>query len=218
MSSSCTLVFRHSALQNSADYGGAIYNEMSDLMIMNAICSKNSAQIGGGMYNLVGYPTIINATFAGNSADLCGALYNGAGATLINIIASGDTASSLRNEIMSHDSTVVSYSLIEGCGGSGVGWDSLMGTDGGNNIDADPMFVDLEAGDLHIWSSSPAIDAGNSTVIPLNVFTDLDGNSRMYGGDIDLGAYEYQGVPTGLSNESHIVVNVPILVSKRISS
>ncbi|MCI0652637.1 MAG: hypothetical protein L0Z55_12230 [Planctomycetes bacterium] len=62
----------------------------------------------------------------------------------------------------------VEYSDVEG---------SYAGT---GNIDLDPLFVDLEQGDLHLTAESPCIDAGDPEDPP-----DLDGTVA------DMGAYFY---------------------------
>src|SRR5262249_53862468 len=54
----------------------------------------------------------------------------------------------------------------------------------------DPQFVNLAAGDLHLQSSSPCVNMGNNSYAP--GATDLEGNPRIVGANIDLGAYEYQ--------------------------
>jgi hypothetical protein len=97
------------------------------------------------------------------------------------------------SSILNNGSTPsIEYSLIENSGGSGGGWDGGVGTDGGNNLDADPLFVNLVGGDLHLSPGSPAIDAGHPAIlVPL---TDLDGNPRVSGLAVDMGAYEYTNV------------------------
>jgi hypothetical protein len=55
------------------------------------------------------------------------------------------------------------------------------------NLDADPGFVDLAAGDLHLAAGSPAIDAGVAE--PLLGLLDIDGDRRAKGAP-DLGADE----------------------------
>lgn len=61
---------------------------------------------------------------------------------------------------------------------------------GSSNLIASPAFVNVDAGDVHLATWSPCVDAGNSnaTYEP----TDLDGNPRILGKSVDMGAYEYQ--------------------------
>jgi len=68
----------------------------------------------------------------------------------------------------------VTYSNIEG------------GFPGEGNIDADPLFVDIENGDYHLQRGSPCIDSGTNT----GLTEDFDGNDRPVG-DYDMGAFEF---------------------------
>jgi hypothetical protein len=81
---------------------------------------------------------------------------------------------------------------VQGCGASGSGWNSACGTDNGHNLDADPLFVDADNGNLRLQVTSPAIDAGDSDAVPVGITTDLDGNPRFSGATVDMGAYETQ--------------------------
>src|SRR5690606_18471097 len=69
----------------------------------------------------------------------------------------------------------------------------------GGNIDADPLFVNpvdpasapTTTGDLRLRPSSPAVDAGDNDALLPGLTTDLDGNPRIQGSAVDMGAYEY---------------------------
>ncbi len=49
--------------------------------------------------------------------------------------------------------------------------------------------------DYHLWPDSPCIDAGDPNYVAGPNETDLDGNPRVIGGRIDMGAYEFQNTP-----------------------
>lgn len=68
-------------------------------------------------------------------------------------------------------------------------------TRGTGNITNAPLFVNLTGGDLHLLSNSPCINAGNNSYVSST--NDLDGNPRIKGGTVDVGAYEYQ-TPTSV--------------------
>lgn len=53
----------------------------------------------------------------------------------------------------------------------------------------DPLFVDESNGDHHLQPASPGIDAGITEGLSLPD-VDLDGNPRIVGEKIDIGAYE----------------------------
>ncbi len=69
-----------------------------------------------------------------------------------------------------------------------------MPTDGVGNITNAPLFVDVTNGNFHLQAGSPCINAGNNANAPRP--TDLEGNMRIAGVRVDIGAYEFQG--TGL--------------------
>ena len=177
---------------NSAAGGGGMSNNNATPTLVNVTFSGNSASYGGGMYNYLSSPTLVNVTFSGNSASYGGGMYNVLfiSPALTNCILWGNTAPNgpqIYNA--GTGSTTVTYSDIQG-GYSGTG-----------NINADPEFVDPDGADdivgtldddLRLQLTSPAIDVGDNTAVPVGITTDLDGNPRIVNGVVDMGAYEAQ--------------------------
>jgi PKD repeat protein len=61
---------------------------------------------------------------------------------------------------------------------------------GAGNITNAPLFVNLAGDDFHLQTNSPCINTGDNDGVTDAV--DLDGNPRIYGGVVDMGAYEFQ--------------------------
>jgi hypothetical protein len=206
---------------NRADhFGGGMTNyDQSHPTLTNVTFSDNSAvDYGGGMENYDSSPTLTNVTFNGNRADKYGGGMHNSGNSspvLRNVILWGNSAPS-GPEIYNNASTAaISYSDVQGCGGSGAGWQSARGTDGGGNIDVDPLFVNAAGGDLRLLLTSPVIDAGNNAAVPAGVAVDLDGKSRFV--DIPTVPDTGSGAPPIVdmgAYEAHSIfrINLPLVV------
>lgn len=188
-----SLIFNSILSENlSNGHGGGLACESSSPTIVNSIFSANSAEEkGGGIFFFTTQMDIFNCTFSGNSSK------QGGGG-----ITSGWFACTLKvhntilwdnypYEIESYEpEPVVSYSLIQG-GYPGIG-----------NFDAAPLFEGGSPFDFHLQPTSICIDGGTDSKAP---DCDFDGNSRPQGRAIDIGAFEYQGLPL----VSKVYVNMP---------
>ncbi|MHC4218723.1 MAG: choice-of-anchor Q domain-containing protein [Planctomycetota bacterium] len=208
-------------IQNSANIGGGMLNNGGSPALTNCTFIGNSADArGGGMYNgLSSSPTLTNCTFHGNSAGRNGGgMHNSnSSPTVTNCILWGDMPDEIANSPTG--TSLVSWSDVQGSGGSAA-WDALLGTDGGGNIDRDPMFADA---DRRLSPGSPCIDAGDSAAVPPDQDTDLDGDPRFVNdpctadtgsGDppiVDMGAYEFQ------CTSCDLVINGAVEVSDFLS-
>jgi len=174
---------------NEGFYGGAIGNDINgNPFMVNCILSGNYSPpggAGGALYNSAyASPNLMNCTITGNSAEVGGAMFlESAYPALINCILWGN--SSEIDQVNSANNILVMNSIVQG------------GYTGTGNINADPLFVSqpahanapTTAGDLHLQTCSPAIDAGTSVDAPT---TDLDRNARPKNQGHDMGAYEFQ--------------------------
>jgi len=66
---------------------------------------------------------------------------------------------------------------------------------GAGNITNEPLLLDWTGGNLRLQFNSPCINAGGNAYI--HTLEDLDGNERVKGGTVDIGAYEFQD-PTSI--------------------
>src|SRR5262249_34532127 len=67
---------------------------------------------------------------------------------------------------------------------------------GVGNITNAPLLMDAANSNLRLQADSPCINAGNNDYVTST--TDLDGNARISGGTVDMGAYELVFTPAML--------------------
>jgi hypothetical protein len=119
-----------------------------------------------------------------------------------------DLTSALPNTIRRYN--CVSFGNANGTLGSGAGVDcDSPGTLIGSNWSGEPLFVSTNGwANLRLQSNSPRINAGNSSYV--TSATDLDGNPRISGGTVDIGAYEFQSPASTISYAWLQQFNLPI--------
>ena len=155
---------------NSSGAGGGGYWAT----LNNCVLNGNFATTNGGG---AAFGTLSNCTLVGNSA--AGASGQGGGAynlTLYNCILCYNQAQTGSN----HFNSTLHSCCATPASGAPAG-----------NITAEPLFVDRLHGNLRLQSNSPCINAGATSDAPGR--TDLDGRPRIVDGQVDIGAYEYQG-------------------------
>ncbi len=171
---SCTLSNNSAVLFHGegGEGGGADFSSLA-----NCLLTGNSADyIGGGADS----STFNNCTLAGNSASSSG---GGASQSLLNnCIVYFNTAPDGPNfapPTQYYIGCTLNYCCTTPTPDDGVG-----------NITNEPSLADLAGGDFHLLNNSPCINSGNNSFVTIT--NDFDGNPRIAGGTVDIGAYEYQ--------------------------
>jgi hypothetical protein len=200
---------------NQSQSGGAVWIQSAAVAIYNGLFVSNSASASGGAVFCRGNQSlgVYNGTFFENSVTASSSQFQGGGAidaqitggsfTVANSIfwkntvAASATSTEIQQIAATAANTLVEYSLVQGL--------SLYG--GNSNINLDPSFVDSAAGDFTLSAYSPAVDAGINLMGPNYPAQDLAGNSRWNNATIDLGAYEFAGVPLPLSSIISVTAN-----------
>ena len=179
--------------------GGAIFWwNSSGSAVTNCTFSANSAGgSGGAIFCLSSSPTATNCTFSANNADeFGGAIYCwgvSSRVTLNNCILWNNSAGNAGDEIYVYDST--SSCTLNYCCVANTGYGGITSNITENNcIHSDPKFACAEVGVLRLKHDSPCIDAGDNSLVPTGVTTDIMGCQRIVGSAVDIGAYEVQGI------------------------
>ena len=194
--------------------GGGFYAYSAEDAVVDAnTISGNTSAEGGGLYIRFSDPvTLTNNVIAGNSSSGLWAEGGTAGSPVVAALGNntwvdnGDVAvrADVNSFLTLFNSIVVSHTDGLAAASGGIitashtlfhGNDALTSgaVSSGNEIDADPMFVQAAAGDYSLQEDSPAIDAGLDLVW---VSQDHDGRARPYGEGWDLGAFEYREEPS----------------------
>ena len=205
-------VLYHSILaSNTADFGGGAYV----CLLSNCTVTANYGYYNGGVYGSTNYNCLIKAN--SNSYKDAGGAYS---SKLYNCVLMGNTCGAYSCTL--YNCTVVSNTVTSGVGGMRycTAYNSIIyfnsgstssnwyqGTlancctrplpNGSGNFTNAPLFADQAGGDFHLQTISPCINSGeNAYAVRAN---DFDGNPRIVGGTVDIGAYEFQTPASVLS-------------------
>ena len=221
---------------NTGVTGGVFYNENTTVKVEgcvgygynnNLVYSSNGTGRASFMYNSASIADVINTTIVKNDS-ASQVFFNTNGSTL-----------NLKNSILWHNNFNLSgdiyYSNIPNTYNTEIYNDGsvtnisntitrVYGTNGvnGNMLAVDPRFININnpAGadgiygtsddGLQLCTCSPAINSGANTGISNAI--DIAGNSRIFNGITDMGAYEYQS--TLVNNAKTIFVNAAAIGTK----
>ena len=181
----------------TAGVGGAVSCWSGSLTVINCTFSHNSTPYwGGAIWCCSSSLTLTNCAFSVNSASgYGGAIYceNSSSSSLNNCILWDNSAGTEGDEIYIYDSgssCTLNYCCVDSTGYGGY----TSNITENNCIYSDPEFVCPEAGVLRLRHTSPCIDAGDDSLVPSDLQTDILGCPRIVGSAVDIGAYEHQGV------------------------
>uniref|UniRef100_UPI00333FE079 Ig-like domain-containing protein n=1 Tax=Parapedobacter pyrenivorans TaxID=1305674 RepID=UPI00333FE079 len=184
--------------ENTADQGGAIYNYSEEgLKVISALFVANQATDKGGAIFNNRFIEITNTTLVRNTntalimSEAAQSEYNHCVTHIFNSIFYLNTAkpggyrADIHSEDLSRDLSTqdVRQNILQ------------QYTAAANQLGVNPLFVD-NTNDFRLQTGSPAIDAGRVVLFngisgtPAASSSDLDGNARAQGLNIDMGVYE----------------------------
>jgi parallel beta-helix repeat protein len=204
----------HNTICNNTASGNGGGISVGSGTFSNNVISNNTAVSGGGIYCLGNGPDVLNCTISNNSSANGGALFCeiSSNPTLRNCILWGNTARIagpavyLKDQPSCDATNFYFCDVLGGTSAFGLNGNFFTGKDSAG-ITSDPLFVSPSAGsgtgfnglsaNWSLQAASPCINMGDpATNAPA---TDIAGNTRVSGGRVDMGAYEYIG-PWGISS------------------
>lgn len=185
--------FHENKVSTNDGYGGAVklfYKANEPHQFRNCVFYKNEARFGGAVQLWDLDADFHNCTFYDNYIPPSTPGFITGGASIytyqvgkVNVYNS--ILHALRPSIRDFSAAEVvkvHNSIVRGGYGNGT-----------NIFNYDPYFVDVSKGNFAPAFCSPVIDAGNKDSLPANLLIDMRTNARVYNGQVDLGAIEFQG-------------------------
>ena len=198
---------------NRSTSGGGMYTYAGSPILTNVVISNNTAdEHGGGMVSgTYASAVLTNVTIVGNTAGVDGGgIYNDLSSfvapapttAFYNCLFLGNMAGHSGNDLHNRrnigDNSGTPFFTNSLVGGHAT-WQAAWGTNVGGSSMATTVnpFMDMAGGDYTLHYDSDAVDGGSNVAYDEDEYggKDLAGNPRMYKGTIDIGAYEFQGVP-----------------------
>ena len=219
-------IIGNSAISNGSSYGGGAYiRAVNDCRpeIQNTLIAGNISNAGGGIFfNSIAQttaPVLANVTISGNKAiALNNTKGNNDGGGMTVFAGVGYASPVIQNTVISNNAgDVKNELLVIGVGGTNPTYsysfikdEDLGGTNIAGNTSTELMFAFPGNAELapsgstrynyQLRLESPLVNKGSNSLLSLS--GDLAGQNRVYGGTIDIGAYESQGsIPLNTENK-----------------
>ena len=196
LNSSDATLTNNTVVSNTASNGGGLYLYYhSDADLQNDIIADNVASNGGGLYVRGSSLVLRHLTLARNQGN-AGVYVTGDHQVGYGHVVLTDTllVSHTVGLSVAAGNTAMLQATLWGSGAwaNGADWSGAGGiTTGTVNVWGDPAFINPNAGDYHILSTSAAVDAG----VDAGVMTDIDGDPRPAAFGYDIGADEVLNGP-----------------------
>ncbi len=186
-----TTLTNNTIVSNTASNGGALYLLSNNADLQNDIIADNVAENdGGGLYVQASSSVLRHLTLARNSGSTGIYVTEYAVSSSYLVMTNTILVSHTVGLSVTSGSTATVQATLWGSGkwanGTDYGGEGTIIT-GTVNVRGDPAFVDPDAGNYHILSTSAAVNAG----VDAGVTTDIDGDTRPSGLGYDIGADEY---------------------------
>jgi parallel beta-helix repeat protein len=152
----------------SSSGGGSSGGTLTNCLLIG---NSSSSTGGGGSYG----EKLVNCTVVSNSATF--AIAQGGGIANATIVANSIVVFNRAAQSPNYWDSPMAYSC------------TTPAASGSGNITNEPQFFDPTSDNYRLEAGSPCIGAGTSSYIQTSA--DLDGNPRISGGAVDIGAYEF---------------------------
>lgn len=189
-------IIGNNSTKNVLGCGGGIDCASGSPTIACNVIAGNCAWEGGGVY--LGNSSVIfaNNTLVGNAAQYGGGVRFSNGTStvvLVNNLVAMNTSGIFKE---TYGQPSGSTTLRNNCvyGNTGYDYSGLANPTGTNgNISVEPKLIAREFGDFHIRHDSPCANTGDDSSVQPG-WTDMDGEARIQGAQVDIGADESDGV------------------------